>query len=55
MIDTQGPEAGRTIGAPTEASAWLVVATRFYPPTDTDPTPQPPAGPDDDCDGDFRA
>lgn len=50
-MDSQGPEAGRDLFAPNTSTAWLVVAARIYPPTDTDPTPKPPAGPDDDCDG----
>ena len=53
-MDTQGPEAGPHLINPAASGAYNVLAALFFPPADTD-TPKPPAGPDDDCDGDFNA
>lgn len=49
-MDSQGPEAGSHLHNPDASSAYMVLAALFVPPRDTD-TPKPPAGPDDDSDG----
>jgi len=50
-VDSQGPEARGGFIQSRAYSAIVVAFADVRPFNDTD-TPKPPAGPDDDCDGD---